>query len=55
MLAILSAVETLNAANYDAIGSVAIPGLCTGVGNMEPEIAALQMRQAYVEWGNQQG
>ncbi len=32
-----------------AITSVAIPGLCTGVGRMQPVIAARQMFQAYKE------
>lgn len=31
------------------ISSVAIPGLCTGVGRMQPMIAARQMFQAYKE------
>ncbi|MFT3934882.1 MAG: macro domain-containing protein [Chitinophagaceae bacterium] len=31
------------------ISSVAIPGLCTGVGRMQPMIAARQMYQAYKE------
>jgi O-acetyl-ADP-ribose deacetylase (regulator of RNase III) len=34
------------------ISSVAVPGLCTGVGGMEPRVAALQMHQAYVNWLN---
>lgn len=33
----------------DRISSVAIPGLCTGVGRMQPLIAARQMYQAYSE------
>ncbi len=33
----------------DRIQSVAIPGLCTGVGRMQPIIAARQMFQAYKE------
>ncbi len=54
MLALLSAVEQFNAENEDAISSVAVPGLCTGVGDMEPEIAALQMARAYAEWRSEQ-
>lgn len=50
MLALLSAVEQFNTANDDAIGTVALPGLCTGVGEMEPEAAAGQMVRAYAEW-----
>jgi O-acetyl-ADP-ribose deacetylase (regulator of RNase III) len=33
----------------DRISSVTIPGLCTGVGRMQPTIAASQMFQAYKE------
>lgn len=33
----------------DRISSVAIPGLCTGTGGMQPIIAAKQMYQAYKE------
>lgn len=47
MLALLSAVEQFNAAHDDVIEAVAVPGLCTGVGEMEPEAAAQQMAQAY--------
>lgn len=50
MLALLTAVEQFNAENDDAISSVAVPVLCTGVGDMEAERAAAQMAQAYVEW-----
>lgn len=40
----------LIAANRDErINSVAIPGLCTGVGRMDPMIAAKQMYTAYEE------
>ena len=35
--------------NDHRISSVAVPGLCTGVGGMEPMIAARQMFQAYKE------
>lgn len=35
--------------NEPRINSVAIPGLCTGVGRMQPMIAARQMFQAYKE------
>lgn len=50
MLALLSAVEQFNTTNDDAITSIDMPGLCTGVGDMEPEVAALQMARAYAEW-----
>jgi O-acetyl-ADP-ribose deacetylase (regulator of RNase III) len=53
MLALLWAVEQFNADNDHAISSVAVPGLCTGVGDMEPEMAALQMARAYAEWCSQ--
>jgi len=33
----------------EKISSVAVPGLCTGVGRMQPMIAARQMFQAYKE------
>ncbi|MEL1245785.1 macro domain-containing protein [Flavobacterium sp. DGU11] len=39
----------ITAVNDPRIASVAIPGLCTGTGNMEPLIAARQMFQAYRE------
>lgn len=39
----------IQAVNDDRINSVAIPGLCTGVGRMQPIIAARQMFQAYKE------
>lgn len=54
MRALLNAVERFNGARdsscEDLIQSIAVPGLCTGVGDMEPEIAALQMARAYAEW-----
>ena len=39
----------IKAKTNDRIQSVAIPGLCTGVGRMQPIIAARQMFQAYKE------
>lgn len=39
----------IRASNDERITSVAIPGLCTGVGRMQPMIAARQMYQAYKE------
>jgi O-acetyl-ADP-ribose deacetylase (regulator of RNase III) len=39
----------IKAKNDERITSVAIPGLCTGVGRMQPMIAARQMFQAYNE------
>lgn len=50
MSALLDAVERFNNVESDAIGSAAIPGLCTGVGGMESEVAAFQMARAYEEW-----
>ncbi|WP_224996880.1 macro domain-containing protein [Cesiribacter sp. SM1] len=39
----------LELANHNEIETVAIPGLCTGTGNMEPAIASKQMFAAYEE------
>ena len=39
----------LKAQNEDRISSIAIPGLCTGVGRMHPMISARQMFYAYEE------
>jgi len=39
----------VRATRDERIRSVAIPGLCTGVGRMQPVIAARQMYQAYKE------
>jgi O-acetyl-ADP-ribose deacetylase (regulator of RNase III) len=39
----------IKARKDDRISSIAIPGLCTGVGRMQPIIAARQMFQAYKE------
>jgi O-acetyl-ADP-ribose deacetylase (regulator of RNase III) len=52
MLALLKAVEKFNEVNEEGISSVGIPGLCTGVGGMEP-VAAQQMALAYAEWSGQ--
>jgi O-acetyl-ADP-ribose deacetylase (regulator of RNase III) len=45
--AALVAVSLHNCSNPRRIGSLAVPGLCTGVGGMSPEHAAVQMRSAY--------
>jgi O-acetyl-ADP-ribose deacetylase (regulator of RNase III) len=47
MRAALIAVIYYNQASKAAIGSVAVPGLCTGVGCMSPEDSATQMRAAH--------
>ncbi len=39
----------IKAKSDERISSVAVPGLCTGVGRMQPMIAAKQMFQAYKE------
>jgi O-acetyl-ADP-ribose deacetylase (regulator of RNase III) len=39
----------IKAKSNEKISSIAIPGLCTGVGRMPPSIAARQMFQAYRE------
>jgi len=49
MLAILREVERFNSVG-GGIESVAIPGLCTGVGAMPPDVAASQMARAYAEF-----
>ncbi len=47
MRATLLAVKSFNAENGDVIKSIAIPGLCTGVGRMPFDRCARQMRAAY--------
>jgi O-acetyl-ADP-ribose deacetylase (regulator of RNase III) len=48
MSALLQAIRRFNAIGDEVISSIAIPGLCTGVGGMEPRVAALQMYHAYI-------
>ncbi|MET0462239.1 MAG: macro domain-containing protein [Chitinophagaceae bacterium] len=48
-LAMKAALITAAGTHGEKINSVAIPGLCTGVGRMQPMIAARQMHQAYKE------
>lgn len=43
----LVTIERHNASGADPIRSLAVPGLCTGVGGMDSGIAAEQMRAAY--------
>ena len=47
MRAALASVLDHNEGGLARIGSVAVPGLCTGVGGMAADEAALQMRAAY--------
>jgi O-acetyl-ADP-ribose deacetylase (regulator of RNase III) len=47
MRAVLVAVQKHNAQSQTPIRTVAIPGLCTGVGRMPLSVAAHQMRVAY--------
>jgi O-acetyl-ADP-ribose deacetylase (regulator of RNase III) len=47
MLALLQAAREFNQVQPLSIASIAIPGLCTGVGRMPPDRAAQQMREAY--------
>ena len=54
MSAILRAVARFNETAAEPIESVAVPGLCTGVGGMEARVSALQMHQAYVNWASEQ-
>ncbi len=49
MKAILESVERFNQADGE-IATVAIPGLCTGIGEMHPDAAADQMAEAYNGW-----
>jgi O-acetyl-ADP-ribose deacetylase (regulator of RNase III) len=50
MRALLGAVGEFEAERPGEIETVAVPGLCTGVGRMEPRVAADQMRRAYDEF-----
>ena len=50
MLAALNAVHQFNIENEDIIGSVAIPGLGTGIGRVSPMTAASQMHEAFQEF-----
>lgn len=47
MRAILIAINNFEKVHPDSIRSVAIPGLCTGVGEMPARRCARQMREAY--------
>jgi O-acetyl-ADP-ribose deacetylase (regulator of RNase III) len=47
MRAALAAVLDHNRDGRKPIASVAVPGLCTGVGGMSAEVSARQMRAAY--------
>jgi len=47
MRAALASIADHNQEGRDRIDSVAVPGLCTGVGGMPADEAALQMRAAY--------
>ncbi len=47
MRAIMLAISAFNRENANHIGSVAIPGLCTGVGRMPYDRCARQMRSGY--------
>jgi O-acetyl-ADP-ribose deacetylase (regulator of RNase III) len=49
MSALLRAVDEFNASG-PLISSICVPGLCTGVGGMDPETSAQQMAEAYREW-----
>ena len=53
MSAVLRAVAAFNQGAQPPIESVAVPGLCTGVGGMEARVAALQMHQAYANWSSE--
>lgn len=47
MRAILDTVQRFNEEQADRITTIAVPGLCTGIGSMDPAVSARQMRQAY--------
>ena len=47
MRALLRVAEAFSRANSDALERIAVPGLCTGTGGMDPDVAARQMRRAY--------
>ncbi|MFI5386944.1 MAG: macro domain-containing protein [Fimbriimonadales bacterium] len=49
MQAILMEVTRFNSAG-SKIAGVAVPGLCTGIGAMNPQDAAVQMAEAYRDW-----
>jgi len=49
MRAILEAVDRFNEQKGE-ITAVAVPGLCTGIGEMSPEVSASQMADAYRSW-----
>jgi len=36
--------------HYDWIDAVSCPGLCTGIGKVQPEEAAIMMARAYKDW-----
>lgn len=55
MLAALREVARFNFSNENGIGSVAIPGLGTGVGRLAPEEAASQMRDALEQFLGETG
>jgi O-acetyl-ADP-ribose deacetylase (regulator of RNase III) len=50
MRALLRAWQRFEAEGPGRIESIAVPGLCTGVGRMDPEVAAKQMRRGYDEF-----
>jgi len=47
MFALLTAAQEFNEVEPEAISAIGVPGLCTGIGGMDPEVSAQQMRQAY--------
>lgn len=48
--AYLAMQAVLEAAVLNGIESVAVPGLCTGIGEMHHDVAAEQMAEAYLHW-----
>jgi O-acetyl-ADP-ribose deacetylase (regulator of RNase III) len=50
MRALLRAARAFARRHPGELETIALPGLCTGVGRMDPELAAGQMRRAYEEF-----
>jgi O-acetyl-ADP-ribose deacetylase (regulator of RNase III) len=49
MKAALRAVQEFNGRSKEPIQKILIPGLCTGIGRMDPFVSAKQMRRAFDE------
>jgi O-acetyl-ADP-ribose deacetylase (regulator of RNase III) len=49
MRAVLTTAVKFAGRDPGMLQSIAIPGLCTGIGGMDPRVAAEQMRRAYAD------